>query len=78
MIGRFPFVVAVALIGVRKRQAHESPSYRLRLGSLYEKYESHAFFFEMVNLCRQGSHWFGGKASGRNQAKLVLQAHSAC
>jgi hypothetical protein len=77
VFGRFPCVAAVALIRVRQKQAHESPSYRLRLGSLYEKYESHAFFFETVNLCRQGSHCVGDKASVRNQAKLLLQAHSA-
>jgi hypothetical protein len=47
-----------ALNTLRKKQVHERKLYLLWYGSLYDKYEPHAYWFELVNLGRQGSALF--------------------
>jgi hypothetical protein len=49
-----PIFVATTLWRVHKAQRHSDPAMLLKYGELYERYEAHAFAYEMMSIIRRG------------------------
>ena len=59
-VAGYPLFVAITLARIHKSQRHSVPATLRKYGELYDKYEPHAFAYQLMSIVRRGGFGFLG------------------